>query len=140
MTEINTLIAGWAMGYIMAILSTIALTYIALQPGARRFVDAILDPEVPGALLAVPLSIGTGVLWTMAGLILASVYILGEFAEMPSVLGAPSGPWLLLVFGLAWLPVPILWVISRRLWWIWGGMSLTFLGLFGWVMPLLAER
>ncbi len=140
MTNIYTVIAGWAMGYAMAILSTFALTYIAVQPGAQKFVRQFFDPEVPGALLAVPISIGTGVLWTMLGLMLASAYILGDFREMPPALGAPSGPWLLLMAGLAWLPVPILWLISRRLWWLWVGMSLAFLGCFGWAMPLLGER
>ncbi|PFG74706.1 hypothetical protein [Tepidiforma thermophila] len=137
---VNTIIAGWAMGYAMSIISTFALTYIALQPGPQRFVQRIIDPEVPGALLAVPISIGTGILWTMGGLVLASLYLLGDFSEMPPALGAPSGPWLLLVAALGWLPVPVLWLISRRLWWLWLGTSGSFIFLFGWAMPLLGER
>lgn len=137
---VYTVLAGWAMGNAMAIISTFALTYIAVQPGAQRFVQKVFDPEVPGWLLAVPISIGTGVLWSMTGLVLASIYILGGFAEMTPALGAPSGPWLLLMAAIAWLPVPILWLISRRLWWMWLGMSLVFVGLFGWAMPLLGER
>ncbi|WP_322796168.1 hypothetical protein [Tepidiforma sp.] len=137
---INTIIAGWAAGYAMAILSTFALTYIAVQPALQKHVQRIFDPEVPGALLAVPISIGTGVIWTMLGLILASLYILGDFADMQPALGSPSGPWLLLMAALAWLPVPVLWLISRRLWWLWLSMSVSFVGLFGWAMPLLGER
>lgn len=124
----------------MAILSTLALTYLAVQPGAARLIRRILDPEVPGALIAVPISIGTAVLWSMAGLVLASVYVLGDFDAMRPALGSPSGPWLLLIAALAWLPVPVLWLVSRRYWWLWLGMSLSFLGLFGWAMPLLGER
>jgi hypothetical protein len=41
---------------------------------------------------------------------------------------------------LSFLPVPIMFLFSRRLWWIWVGMALAFVGLFGWAMPLLAER
>lgn len=136
----STIIAGWAMGHVMAILSTFALTYLALQPGAVRFLRRVLDPEVPGALIAVPISIGTAVLWSMAGLVLASFYILGDFRAMPPALGAPSGPWLLLIAALAWLPVPLLWLISRRHWWLWLGMSGAFAMLFGWAMPLLGEQ
>ncbi len=137
---IYTVLAGLAMGHAMAIVSTVALTYIAVQPGAERFVRKVFDPEVPGWLLAVPISIGTGVLWPMTGLVLASAYILGGFADMPPALGAPSGPWLLLMAALAWLPVPVLWLVSRRLWWMWLGMALVFVGLFGWAMPLLGAR
>jgi hypothetical protein len=136
----STIIAGWAMGHVMAILSTLALTYLAVQPGAARFLRRVLDPEVPGALIAVPISIGTAVLWSMAGLILASLYILGDFRTMTPALGAPSGPWLLLMAALGWLPVPLLWLLSRRLWWLWLAMAGAFVLLFGWAMPLLGER
>lgn len=125
-------------GYAMAALSTFALTYLAIQPGPQKAIQQYLD--VPGVLLAVPFSIGTGVTWTMAGMLLGSAYKLGGFEDMPGALGAPSWAWLLAMAALAWLPVPILWLFSRRFWWLWAGMSLSFLGLFGWLMPLLAER
>jgi hypothetical protein len=38
------------------------------------------------------------------------------------------------------LPIPPLMLFARKFWWIWVGMSASFLGLFGWVMPVLAER
>jgi hypothetical protein len=41
---------------------------------------------------------------------------------------------------LALLPLPVLVVLSGRLWWLWLTMALAFAGLFGWLMPLLAER
>ncbi len=122
----------------MAILSTFALTYLAIQPGPQKAIQKYLD--VPGMLLAVPISIGTGVLWTMAGMLFGAAYKIGEFEDRPGALGAPSWVWLLMIVSLAWLPVPILVLFSRRFWWLWLGMSLSFVGLFGWLMPVLAER
>lgn len=136
----NAVIGGWAAGYVMAILSTLALTYLAFQPGPQKFVQKRIDPEVPGLLLAVPISIGTTVIWTMAGLVLASAYVLGGFDDGPGALGAPSWQFALIMAVLALLPIPVLLVLSGRLWWLWLAMSLAFAGLFGWLMPLLAER
>jgi hypothetical protein len=124
----------------MAILSTFALTYLAFQPGPQKFVQTRIDPGVPGLLLAVPISIGTTVIWTMAGLVLASAYVLGGFEDRPGAFGAPSWQFALSMGVLALLPLPVLVVLSGRLWWLWLTMALAFAGLFGWLMPLLAER
>lgn len=137
---VNAVVGGWAAGYAMAILSTFALTYLALQPGPQKFVQNWIDPGVPGFLLAVPISIGTTVMWTMAGLMLASAYVLGGFEDKPGALGAPSWQFLFIMAALAFLPIPVLIALSRRLWWLWLSMSMAFVGLFGWLMPLLAER
>jgi hypothetical protein len=139
--EINAVLGGWMCGYAMAILSTFALTYLAVQPGlVEKYAHRYFGPEMPGMLLAVPISIGTGVLWTMAGLILASAYVLGGFKEMPGALGAPSWQWLTIMVTLAVLPLPPLLLIAGRMWWLWITMSVSFAGLFGWLMPLAAER
>jgi len=137
---VNAVIGGWAAGYVMAILSTFALTYLAFQPGPQKLVQRRIDPAVPGLLLAVPISIGTTLIWTMAGLVLASAYVLGGFEDKPGALGAPSWQFALIMAILALLPLPVLAVLSSRLWWLWLTMSLAFAGLFGWMMPLLAER
>ncbi len=134
----NAILGGWMCGYVMAILSTLALTYLAIQPGPQEAIKKYLD--VPGVLLAVPFSIGTGVTWTMGGMLLGSFYKLGHFDEKPGALGAPSWVFLLFIAAVAWLPMPILFLFSRRFWWMWVGMSLSFVGLFGWLMPVLAER
>lgn len=134
----NAILGGWMCGYAMAILSTLALTYLAIQPGPQEAIKKYLD--VPGVLLAVPFSIGTGVTWTMGGMLFGSFYKLGHFDEKPGALGAPSWVFLLFIAAVAWLPMPILFLFSRRFWWMWVGMSVSFLGLFGWLMPVLAER
>ncbi len=126
------------VGYAMAILSTFALTYLCIQPSLLKGIQKYLD--VPGMLLAIPFSIGTGVVWTMTGMLLGSFYELGGFDEKPGALGAPSWAFVLILGAVAWLPLPILFLFSRRFWWLWAGMSVSFLGLFGWLMPVLAER
>ena len=122
----------------MAVLSTFALTYLCIQPNVLKVIQKYLD--VPGMLLAVPFSIGTGVCWTMAGMMLGAGYEVGGFAERPGALLAPSWVFLMIIGALAWLPIPILWLSSRRFWWMWVGMSMSFVLLFGWAMPFLAER
>ncbi|MGE0598052.1 MAG: hypothetical protein AB7J35_12930 [Dehalococcoidia bacterium] len=134
----NAVLGGWMAGYAMAILSTFALTYLCIQPAPQKVIQKYLD--VPGVLLAVPFSIGTGVVWTMTGMLLGSAYKLGGFADTPGVLGAPSWTFLFIMGSLSFLPIPPLLLLARQYWWIWVGMSLSFLGLFGWLMPVLAER
>ncbi len=136
----TAVLGGWMAGYAMAILSTLALTFIVIQPRLQPIVRRYFDAEVPGALLAVPISIGTGLVWTMLGLAFGSVYVLGDFDATAGALGAPSWQWLVLIATIAVLPVPVLLILSTRLWWLWAGMSAAFLGLFGWLMPVLAER
>ena len=95
---------------------------------------------MPRPLLVVPIFPLVALLWTIAGLVLASIYELGDLGAKPDGLGSPSWPFTLIVAALAILPLPPLVVFARRYWWLWCGMSALFLGLFGWVMPLLAER
>ena len=137
-SPVNAILGGWMAGYAMAVLSTLALTYLCIQPEPQRAIQKYLD--VPGVLLAVPISIGTGVVWTMAGMMFGAAYKIREFKDTPGALGAPSWTFLFIIGTLSFLPVPILFLLSRRFWWIWVGMSLSFFGLFGWLMPVLAER
>ena len=132
----NAILGGWMAGYAMAILSTLALTYLCIQPEPQRVIQKYLD--VPGMLLAVPFSIGTGVVWTMAGMLLGSAYQLGGFEDTEGFLGAPSWTFLFIMGTLAFLPVPALFLFSRRFWWMWDGVSVGFFGRFGGLMPPVA--
>ena len=91
--------------------------------------------------------------------VLRGLTVLGMVVVNAADLGGQAHPWLrhslwngctpadlvfpafLFIMGtLAFLPVPALFLFSRRFWWMWTGMSLSFFGLFGWLMPVLAER
>ena len=54
--------------------------------------------------------------------------------------GGGSGKWMTIMVTLAVLPLPPLMLIGGRFWWLWLTMSVSFAGLFGWLMPLAAER
>ncbi|MBA4180283.1 MAG: hypothetical protein C0506_06810 [Anaerolinea sp.] len=136
----NAVIGGWIAGYAMGLASTAALTFLATRMRDAAFVERWVARDVPGVLLAVPLFTGAALSWTMIGLLLGGLYEAGSFASKPGILGAPSWAFLLLVSALAWLPLPILVMVGRRYWWLWAAMSACFVGLFGWLMPLLAER
>jgi hypothetical protein len=138
---VDALIAGWVAGYTMAILSTLALTYLAFAwGGTGRGVRRWWPGDVSPLLIAVPASLGTTVAWTMVGLALASFYRVAGLGSGPGFLGAPSAAFLAAVAGLGATPLPILWLLWPRHWWVWCGMSAAFVLLFGWSMPLLAGR
>jgi hypothetical protein len=132
--------AGWAAGYAMSLIVTFALTYLAIQVRTSGIFDRFLDQEVPSAMFAVPISIGMLIIWTMIGLVIGSAYELGNLADQPAMLGSPSGPFTIAMVIIALLPLPPLMVLFRRWWWVWLSLSVSFAGLFGWVMPLLADR
>jgi hypothetical protein len=137
----NTVLAGWAMGYAMAVASTVALVYLTVRLSTEGGpLDRWVSNEVPRPLLIVPIFVGVSVVWTAAGLVLAAIYEIGGLASRPNALGSPSWPFTVLVLALAIVPLPALVLFARRYWWLWCAMSLLFAGLFGWVMPVLAER
>lgn len=136
----NAVLGGFMAGYSMAILSTFALTFLATRARAESFVQRFFAAEVPGALLAVPIFIGAQLGWTMLGLVFGSIYEVGGFDAKPGALGAPSWAFLMLMGTIAWLPLPPLVLFGRQYWWLWLTMSLAFTGLFGWFMPVVAER
>ena len=136
----SAIIAGWAAGYAMAIATTIALIFLLTRVSRTGWLDRFVASEVSSALVAVPISIGAMLGWTMAGLVLGLFWIAGDFDTKASGLGSPSWQFTLIMAVLALLPLPPLVLFVRRYWWLWASMSLLFAGLFGWVMPVLAVR
>jgi len=136
---VEAVIAGWLVGYVMAIASTVTLTFLVSRMRDGALLSRWFSPDVPGALLAVPISVGTTVGWTMIGVLLGSLYEVGQFERRKDVLGSPSGLFTLIIFALAWFPLPPLVVFVRRYWGVWLAMSTLFLVLFGWLMPRLAS-
>ncbi len=137
----NAVLAGWAAGYAMAIITTIALVFLALRlTDDGGMLDRWVAREVPRPILAVPIFLGATLLWTMAGLVFGSLYEVGNFAARPGALGSPGWPFLLIVAAVAWFPLPPLLIFARRFWALWCGLTLAFIALFGWLLPLLAAR
>lgn len=126
----EAVIAGWVAGYAMAILTTAALSYLAIGPGRAAF-ERFAGSGMAPALVAVPASIGSFLAWTMAGLVLGMIYDLADLSAVPFFIG---------MVALALMPLPFLLLLSPRQWWLWAGMSGAFVGLFGVLLPFLAAR
>ena len=124
----------------MGIASTLALIYLSTRVRDASFIERWVARDVPGVLLAVPLFTAAAVGWSFLGLLLGSFYEVGGFAEKPRFAGAPGGAFALIIAAFAWLPLPPLLIFARRYWWLWCGLAIAFVGLFGWLMPLLADR
>ncbi len=134
------LIAGWIAGYLMAMVTTVSLTYLLMAADRRGWLYRFVAPEVPGVLLAVPLFLGSILGWTMVGLIAGAIYEVADFGAARDGLGSPSLPITIGALLIAWLPLPPLVALSRRRWWLWAGSSVLFAGLFGWLLPHLAGK
>jgi len=137
---VEALIAGWVAGYAMAVLSTVALTCVAWSSRDPRFFRRFFGEGVPAALVAVPASLGFFLVWTLAGVVLGAAYDLGGLDSQANALGSRSAPFLVGMAAAGAMPLPLLVLFFPRRWWLWCSMSGAFVGLFGWLMPLLAGR
>jgi len=134
------LVAGWFVGYIMALLSTAALVVLLSRARTAAWLERWVARDVPGVALAVPVFTGTVVGWTMLGLVLGALFELLGATDGPSGFGTVSMSFTIAMLGIGWLPVPPLLLIWRRYAWLWCGMAVSFAALFGWLLPYLATR
>jgi hypothetical protein len=137
---VETVIAGSAAGYAMALLTTAALTFLVVTAGEHGFARRWLETETPGSFSAVPISIAMFVLWPIIGLVVAGVFELGNFSQGTGFAGAPNIGFAVGIGALGWLPVPFLSLFWGRHWWLWCVLAASFTLLFGWMVPLLAGR
>ena len=133
-------IAGFAAGYTMAILTTIAFVYLLVRGFGSSLVSRYAGGDMNPLVLSVPISIGAFLAWSMLGLLLGSAYRVGGLEDETNALGSPSAPFLVAMVAIGAMPVPLLLIFWPRLWWLWCGMALAFVGLFGWFMPLMAAE
>lgn len=136
----NAVLAGWIAGYAMSLATTFALVFVLVRMPRGGWIDRTLGREAPVGLLAVPISIGGMLVWTILGLVLALLWVAGGFEQKAAGLGSPSWEFTADIAALAVLPLPVLVAFARRYWLVWLALSALFAGLFGWAMPLLAVR
>lgn len=134
---LRILVAGVALGYAMALLSTAAATYALFKIVPPERLEQWVDRGVPRPLVLSQVLVAATMLWTLLGFGLGALYLLGDFEDDPSALGTPSITFAAVAAALAFLPLPIAVAIARRGAWLWISMSAVFAVLFGWVMPLL---
>lgn len=136
----EAVIAGWAMGYVMGIVATVAITFLLTRNDGPSWLAGVLDSSVSRPLLAIPVFVGTSLIWTMIGLALGAIYDVGGFHDGASGLGSPSIGFAGMMAALAAMPLPLLVLLWRSSWWLWAGQALLFVLLFGWAMPHLAGQ
>lgn len=136
----EAVIGGWVAGYVMAMVSTVALTAIVIRMRDVAAIERVIARDVPGMMLAVPISIGTTVIWTFVGVSLGILFEVANLADSGGGFGSPSLSFtsvIVIVAAAAAILPAMLWT-SR--WWLWVTLGVAFALSFGWLMPWLATR
>lgn len=124
----------------MAMVSTAVLTYLAAGLRDTSLLERFGARDIPGPLLAVPISLGMVVSWTMAGLIAGIVFAVAGLDDARPGLGSPALGFTVAMAALAVIPAALLLILWPRRWWLWSAMGASFAASFGWLMPMLATR
>ncbi len=133
----KAVVAGWAAGYVMALVTTATVAVWVARGGGARLASR-LGGDAPWIAVGVAGSVGAVFAWTIVGLLLAIIYVTGGFGEEPG-LGSPSWPFTVAVCAIALSTAPLLLFRPRALL-AWLAHVAAFVGLFGWALPHLAGR
>ncbi len=136
----EALIAGGIAGYVMAMLTSVAVAWLIFRARDEEIVEHWVARDVSGPVLLIPILTGSVLAWVFIGLVAAIIYEVGDLGARPDGLGSPSAAFTIgaVLFSLA--PALLLGIIWTRLWWLWAALALPCLALFGWLLPHLAGR
>jgi hypothetical protein len=136
----SEVLAGFVCGYALALVSAPLVAFAILRLRPRMPWVALTVPEqVPVVALMVVLFGFTFVFWTGLGIVLGLILMGLEDRAPESGLGSPSLIFtLIIVFASAavFTPAAVLLRSGRR---YVIAAAVVFLGVFGWLMPYLAE-
>lgn len=136
----SEVLAGFVCGYILALVSAPLVAVAMLRLRSQVPVLARAVPEqVPVVALAVVLFWFTFLLWTAVGFVFGLILSGFEDRVPEGGLGSPSLAFTLLVVFwsvVAFAPVAVLLRAGRR---YVAAAAVVFVGVFGWLMPYLAE-
>jgi hypothetical protein len=132
--------AGFVSGYIMALIFT-ALAAVMLVQARRRFpfLARAIAANISAVALTVPISLIAFLLWTAVGMLVGLLYRYTLEEAPGGGLGSPNLLYTLLIISFAGLILTAVVVAFRRLPWQVAAMGLSFIALFGWVLPRLAQ-
>ncbi len=131
---------GWVAGYAMSIVCTFVFTWLLVKAKGPNFMERFLGEGTAVGIAAIPLSLGMMYSWTIFGLSAGIVYDLTDLDSAPNLLGSPSITFLIGSAALGLMPLPFFLLVWPRRWWLWLMLSGSFLGLFGWAMPIMAAQ
>ena len=136
----EALIAGAIAGYVMAMLTSVAVIYLVFSARDAQLVERWVARDVPGPLLVIPILTGSALAWIFVGLMAAIMYQVADLAAQPDGLGSPSAVFTIIAVIFSVAPALLLGILWPRLWWMWVALAVPCIGLFGWLLPHLAGR
>jgi glucan phosphoethanolaminetransferase (alkaline phosphatase superfamily) len=132
--------AGFVSGYIMALIFSGLIALMVVERRSRiPYLAKVIAPNISAAALAVPISLIAFLLWTAIGMLLGLLYRYTLQEAPGGGLGSPNLLYTLLIISFAGLILTAIVAAFRRLPWQVGMIGLSFIVLFGWVLPLLAQ-
>jgi hypothetical protein len=140
---LRDILAGIVCGLLMGSVYLGVLIYIFFT--SRDLYDRLakrLPQGVPPVLIMLSLVIGVPPIWALIGIVAGVLYNAAANASSGSWLGNSNSVFTVAIIGLtALLMLPALFLIMKRNKWGWPffTVNLFFLGIFGWIMPLLVN-
>ncbi len=132
--------AGFVIGYGYSLVFTAFVSVMLIDARSRvPYLARAIAPNISPVMLAVPVSLLAFLGWTLVGLVLGALYRAADEHLAGGGLGSPSWPFTLgvLLAGLAFLAVVL--YAWRRLPLPVAALTVSFVALFGWALPYLAE-
>ncbi len=132
--------AGFVTGYIMALIFTGLVALMIVQARSRLpYLAQAIAANISAVALTVPISLIAFLLWTAIGMLLGLLYRYTLEEAPGGGLGSPNILYTVLIISFGGLTLTVLVAAFRRLPWQVAAMGLSFIALFGWVLPRLAQ-
>ena len=132
--------AGFVSGYIMALVFTALAALMIVEARSRiPYLAKAIAPNISAVALAVPISIIAFLLWTAVGMFLGLLYRYTLEEAPGGGLGSPNLLHTLLIISFGGLTLAAVVAAFRRLPWQVAVMGISFIAVFGWVLPQLAQ-
>ena len=132
--------AGFVTGYGMALIFTGLVALMLVEARSRvPFLAKAIAPNISAIALTVPISLVAFLLWTAIGMFLGLLYRYTLEEAPGGGLGSPNLLYTVLIISFGGLTLTAVVAAFRRLPWQVAVMGLSFIALFGWVLPRLAQ-
>jgi hypothetical protein len=132
--------AGFVTGYCMALIFTGLAALMLVEARSRiPFLAKAIAPNISAIALTVPISLVAFLLWTAIGMFLGLLYRYTLEEAPGGGLGSPNLLYTVLIISFGGLTLTAIVAAFRRLPWQVAAMGLSFIALFGWVLPRLAQ-